>query len=167
MRQPNDEEYPTMAKGTVELVLGDAERELSQVCAIVTRAIQVKTPLFLGRFLSDIAMHEKELSSWTDPHIVVRQFGCSCYVNACPPLADANRVEIGLEEAEAALRSNRYEVVLLSQILTAIDEDLLTTQDIESLFGARPQHVTLILTGRNAPSELTARYEGSHQGSQR
>jgi cob(I)alamin adenosyltransferase len=94
---------------------------------------------------------------------MLRQYGHSCFVNAYPPLADAGRIEIGLDEAEAALQSDQYDIVLLSQILTAIDEHLLTGFDIARLIQVCPDRVTLILTGRNAPQELAAQCESRQQ----
>jgi cob(I)alamin adenosyltransferase len=78
-------------------------------------------------------------------------------VNARPILADAGRAEIGLEEAETALRSGKFDLVLLSQILTAVDEGLLTEVDVLGLVSARPEHVGLILTGHTAPPDFCRR----------
>jgi cob(I)alamin adenosyltransferase len=149
-----------MAEDPVKHVIGDGEDELFRVRAIVSQAIVAKASLFLGRFLSDMTLGESELSSWCGSNIVLRQFGGSCFVNAYSPLAEVKRTEIGLEKAEAALQSGRYDVVLLSHILTALDEDLLAMSDLESLASLRPPHVTLILTGRSAPSNTAT--HGKH-----
>jgi cob(I)alamin adenosyltransferase len=119
--------------------------------------VEKQTALFFARFLADIP------ASWDNNvtyslrysmRIVCRQYGRSYFVNACPPLDDVVRAEIGLEEAEAALQSGRHEVVLLSQILTAVEERLLSLQDVIRLIANRPPHVRLILTGRKAPEGL-------------
>lgn len=152
-----------MAKENLELILGSDEREEFRVHEIVAEAIETKTATFVGRFLRDMALTESVAAEWRDSHITLRQYGHSCFVNAYPPLADAGRIEIGLDEAEAALRSGRYDIVLLSQILTAIDEHLLTSSDIARLIQVCPDRVTLILTGRNAPKELVAQCESCQQ----
>jgi cob(I)alamin adenosyltransferase len=155
----NDKEHHLLATGTVKLVLTDAGQEEARLNAIVAQTIAARNSLFLGRFLSDLLLPDAIRSQWARSRVALRQYGYSCHVNAPPLLADIGRAEIGLEEAEAALRSGVYEVVLLSQILTAVDADLLTTRDVQSLCGVRPQHVTLILTGRNAPTEIAAECE--------
>jgi len=153
-----------MVKENVELVLGDDEQEESRVHAIVARAIQAKATVFVGRFLCDMTLPEPVASAWREANVTLRQYGHSCFVNAYPPLADAGRAEIGLEEAEAALRSGKYDIVLLSQVLTAIDERLLTSFDLAALIEARPEDVALVLTGCNVPTELVAQCETSQQG---
>jgi ATP:corrinoid adenosyltransferase len=155
----NDKEHRMLATGAVELVLRDAAQEESYVRAMVKQAIQTRTSLFFGRFLNDLLSPDEARSLGAKSNIVLRQYGYSCHVNAPPLLADAGRAEIGLEEAEAALRSGKYDLVLLSQILTAVEEDLLTASDLLALMDQRPEHVTLILTGPNAPAELKARCE--------
>jgi cob(I)alamin adenosyltransferase len=154
--QMNHKEYRMMATGAVELVLGEAEQEETRVRAMVTQAIQTRASLFVGRFLTDLSVPDEVRSFWAKSRVVLRQYGCSCHVNAPPPLADAGRAEIGLEEAEAALRSGKYDLVLLSQILTAVEEDLLTTADLLALIAKRPTRVTLILTGLHAPTDIIA-----------
>lgn len=143
-----------MATGTVEIVLGDFEQEESQLLAIVVQSIQARACLFVGRFLADLSLPAEVPPLWATSNVVLRQYGSSCYVNAPPLLDDAKRAEIGLEEAETALSSGKYDLVLLSHILTAIDEGLLTTTDVLGLVNGRPKHVNLVLTGRTVPPVL-------------
>lgn len=143
-----------MPIGTTELVLSHARDENSRIESIVNQASQAGKRVFFGRFLTDLVLSDTMLSQWKENGVVLRQYGNSCYVNACPPLADVRRVELGVEESEAALRSGKYDIVLLSQILSAIDEPLLACPDIQLLVNACPKHVSLILTGDKAPSEI-------------
>ena len=154
-----------MATGAVEIVLGDFEQEKSQLRAIVTQSIQSQASLFVGRFLSDLPLPDGVRSQWATSKVVLRQYGCSLYVNAPPLLADARRAEIGLEEAETALCGGRFDRVLLSQFLTAVDEGLLTAADVLELVDARPRHVALILTGCTAPPALRLRCAGDLEAS--
>jgi ATP:corrinoid adenosyltransferase len=153
-----------MTIGTVEIVLGDAEYEKSYIRAMATQSIQAGKAMFLGRFLTDLSLSDEVLLKWKHSNIVLRQYGNSCHVNACLPLADAGRIDIGMEESENALQSKKYDLVLLSQILIAVDEDLLTTADILSLIYANPANVRLILTGRNAPAEIASMFKTIKQG---
>lgn len=148
-----------MPIGTTELVVSHTKDENSRIEAIVTQASQADKTLFLGRFLTDLVLSVTMLSQWKKNGVVLRQYGNSYYVNACPTLADVRRVELGVEESEIALRSGKYDVVLLSQILNAVDEHLLTSPDIQRLANACPKHVSLILTGDKAPSEIAVEHK--------
>jgi ATP:corrinoid adenosyltransferase len=153
-----------MPIGTVELVLGDFEYERAYLGAVATQAIQTQESLFVARFLTDLSLSHDVLSKWSDSGIELRQFGSSRHVNAYMQLADIGRVDIGMEESEVALRGGNYDVVVLSQILIALNEDLLTTADILSLIDTTPANVRLILTGCDAPAEIAAKCKLRKQG---
>ncbi len=156
-----------MPKATTKLVLANGKQEMVHVHTIVTQASEGKESLFLGRFLSDLPSSNGFPDEWKAPDIVVRQYGCSCRMNACPQLAEAGRIDLGMEEAETAIRSGRYRTVLLSQVLTAVEENLLTAQDILWLIDTRPEHVTLILTGETAPAAIAAQCDSWPEGHNR
>jgi cob(I)alamin adenosyltransferase len=143
----------------LEVVVSGGPSESDRVNALIKQAAEQQKPLFFARFLTDIP------ATWSDaavdllrhaPHIALRQYGQSCYVNACPPLDEVARAEIGLDESETALRSGQYDMVLLDHILTAVQEHLLSLEDIERLVKKRPPHVRLILTGCDIPPDLAA-----------
>lgn len=58
-----------------------------------------------------------------------------------------NAAQAGYEKAVAALRAGEYQFVILDEILSAVDERLLTEQQILDLIEKKPQDVTLIMTG--------------------
>jgi cob(I)alamin adenosyltransferase len=139
-----------------QIVVGDdgrLSRFLRQVC---TQAVSASSPLFLARFLTDLGPGELASECLPSPWITLRQYGGGCFVNAAPPLADALRAETGLAEAEAAVHSGKYRIVVLSQILDAVGEGLLTPEDLAALVDACPAHVQLVLTGRSLPPTVTA-----------
>jgi ATP:corrinoid adenosyltransferase len=118
--------------------------------------------VFVGRFLTDLALPDTTFSRWQENGVTLRQYGNSYYVNACPALADARRVELGVEESETILREGKHDVVLLSQILSANDETFLSCSDIVRLVEACPKHVSLILTGDQFIPEITENYKGEN-----
>jgi cob(I)alamin adenosyltransferase len=60
----------------------------------------------------------------------------------------------GLEQAGKALSSGEYSLVVLDEILYALDEKLLALPDVLAMLSMRREEVSVILTGRNAPQEL-------------
>jgi cob(I)alamin adenosyltransferase len=145
-----------MAASFVEFFRGGLDREEARVYATVIEAIRTKTRLFVGRFLIDLSTSHTLRSSWSHQNVRLRNYAGddSVYVNSQPRLAEGRRVEIGIEEAESVLRSGEFDIVLLSQVLTAVDEGLLPLQDILSLMDVRSDDVTLILTGQTIPAEI-------------
>jgi len=60
----------------------------------------------------------------------------------------------GLVRAEKKIRSGKFDVVILDEILCALDLGLLKAQDVLALMRKMPECIELVLTGRNAPIAL-------------
>ena len=58
------------------------------------------------------------------------------------------------ELAGEAVRSDRYRVVVLDEILGSISAGLVPLDEVLALVRDKPRDVHLVLTGRNAPQEL-------------
>lgn len=144
------------AEHMVQMLILDSRAEAGLLRDVLARAIRDATPLYLGRFLTDLGWEDSATRMSECPGIVLRQYGGSRFVNAPPPLADGLRAEIGLAEAEAALRSGDHQFVVLSQFLDTLPEGLLTVEDLVSLIESRPAQVRLILTGRSVPAAVAA-----------
>lgn len=63
----------------------------------------------------------------------------------------------GLALAEETIRSGAAELVILDEINNAVSDGLLTIDQVLGLLDVRPEHVHLILTGRNAHERLIER----------
>ena len=52
------------------------------------------------------------------------------------------------------MASGRYDLIILDEIIVAIDFGLLELEDVQNAIADKPADLHLILTGRNAPAEL-------------
>jgi cob(I)alamin adenosyltransferase len=62
-----------------------------------------------------------------------------------------------LAYAEQEILSGKYDLVVLDEIFVAISQGLITTRQVEELLDSKPASVELVLTGRNAPPEISQR----------
>ncbi len=63
----------------------------------------------------------------------------------------------GLEFARSKMLSGEYDLLILDEINGTISAGLLSVDDVLKLLDARPEDLSLVLTGRNAPPELVER----------
>jgi len=56
--------------------------------------------------------------------------------------------------AEKTIVSGGYDVVILDEILIAVNRGLITIEQVLDLMGRKPEKMELILTGRGAPREI-------------
>jgi cob(I)alamin adenosyltransferase len=86
-----------------------------------------------------------------------RRFGARGFVpRGDPDPEDLRQAELGLEAASRAVRSGEWDMVVLDEIVQAVDLGLLSCGRVLDLVSAKPDSVELLLTGRNAPPEIRA-----------
>lgn len=71
-----------------------------------------------------------------------------------PDPIDVELAENGFAQAEKAVMSGDYNLVVLDEINVAVDYGLIEESRLLELLKNKPQHVALVLTGRNASPEL-------------
>lgn len=59
-------------------------------------------------------------------------------------------------DALSALKSGKYNLVVLDELISAWEENLLSKKDIIKLIKAKPKNVYLVMTGHDAPKEIVA-----------
>jgi cob(I)alamin adenosyltransferase len=92
------------------------------------------------------------------PNITLVQFGRAGFVNRQnPDPEDVERAQEALRHSLDVLHNGQYDVVILDEINVALDFHLVSLEQVLGLFEARPPHVELVLTGRNAHPQVIAR----------
>jgi len=86
--------------------------------------------------------------------------GIGYYNENADPAADATHRRKAVEALELARRqmaSGQFGMMILDEINNALAMELITLQQVQQLLDDRPEHMHLILTGRDAHPEITAR----------
>lgn len=71
-----------------------------------------------------------------------------------PDPVDVELAKNGFEQAEKAIMSGEYNMVVLDEINVAVDFKLIEEKRLLDLLNKKPQHVAVVLTGRNASPEV-------------
>jgi cob(I)alamin adenosyltransferase len=86
--------------------------------------------------------------------IKVEQFGTTCFVGRQPTRKDVELAKLGLESAIKAIRSKRYDMIILDEINVAVKLGLLQPEDVVTILNKYPKKKELILTGRYAHPKI-------------
>ena len=86
-----------------------------------------------------------------DLPITIKQFGRRVFfkTRTCEPM-DIHMAHKGLEAFLEAVESGSYDLIILDEINMAVDFDLLKLEEVMEAISKKPDHLHLILTGRNA-----------------
>ncbi|MGE5576108.1 MAG: cob(I)yrinic acid a,c-diamide adenosyltransferase, partial [Syntrophothermus sp.] len=67
---------------------------------------------------------------------------------------DREKMEMAFRHASGIIKGGDHDVVILDEILNALGYGLLDVSEVVGLLKGKPEHVEVILTGRNAPPEI-------------
>lgn len=85
----------------------------------------------------------------------ILQFGTKKWVSKTKiNLKDKQLARKGWQEAQKAIRSKRYELVILDELNVALDFGLVKAQKVKETLKNSPKNLEIIITGRGAPLEI-------------
>ena len=85
----------------------------------------------------------------------VEQCGRSSFVNRNDPAPeDIDLAQQGLERARTLAKSGEADVLILDELINALDFNLVKIDSVLNLLNERARNTEIVLTGRNAPPAL-------------
>jgi cob(I)alamin adenosyltransferase len=76
---------------------------------------------------------------------------------ANPDPADIEIAQQGLATVREAVASGEYHIVVCDEINVAVNLGLIEAQDVLDIINSKPDHVEIVLTGRDVPDAFVAR----------
>ena len=156
----------TPRRGLTIVYTGDGKGKTSAALGAALRALGHSWRVLVLQFFKGdwpITFGEVALSERLKPQFEVRQLGKG-FVNYMGDKKPMDEHLAAAREALAAAReciaSGRYDLIILDEIIYAIDYagvQLVSLEEVLELIDARPASVNLILTGRNAPQAIVDR----------
>lgn len=149
---------PRLEKGLVHIITGDGPGKTTSALGLSIRAVGQGYRVYMIQFMKGTWDHEeygevKFLRSIRG--FQVRQFGRGEFVRKRKPnKVDLDLAARGLRHALKVIQRGLHDVVVLDEILVALDYNLVSRSEVSALMRAKPRHVELVLTGRNAPKEF-------------
>jgi len=151
------EDRPPLPMGRVQVYTGDGKGKTTAAAGLAVRAAAAGLRVLIGQFLKPGDSGEMRALAAAFPGMIdVRGFGSGRFVRGTPSAEDVALARRGLEELREALASGDYGLVVADEASGAVAAGLLSEAELMGLLAARPAHVELVITGRDAPSALTA-----------
>ncbi len=69
---------------------------------------------------------------------------------------DKEKIRMAWKLAEECVRDERYQLLILDEIMSACKYELLSVKEVEAWLKNIPDSIEIVLTGRNAPEEFIA-----------
>jgi cob(I)alamin adenosyltransferase len=146
--------------GLVIVYTGNGKGKTTAALGMVIRAVGYDWRILMVQFIKGDWMYgELEGYKKLSPNFELKRMGKG-FVRI---MGDKRPIEDHIEAAKVALKyvrdnlSNNYDLIILDEVNVAIKEGLLSVEEVLEVVNQKPSYLNIILTGRNAPSEIVDR----------
>ena len=139
--------------GYVQINTGDGKGKTTAAFGTALRMLIRGNSVFFGQFIKGTDTAELELPEQF-PKFTIKQFGKGCFVGRKPDEEDIRMAHDGLSTAAEALKSGKYDLVVLDEVNVAVSLGLLTAAEVLDAVKNRAEGTEVIMTGRHAPPEF-------------
>lgn len=152
--------HPAGAKrGLIVLYYGNGKGKTTAAVGLAVRAHGAGLKVIMLQFMKSEKWQSYERQALAKLGIPVQVLGSGFVgiIDDQHPLSwHKKTAKQGLATARKILRSGRYDVIVADELISAVDEGLLTLSAVLALLKARPKHVHLVLTGHTRYPKLVA-----------
>ncbi|MFO7831380.1 MAG: cob(I)yrinic acid a,c-diamide adenosyltransferase [Desulfuromonadaceae bacterium] len=144
------------APGKVHIYTGHGKGKTTAALGLAFRAAGHGFRVHILHFMkNDPAYGEMSSAARMGENWHVEQCGRSSFVNKKDPAAeDIDLARQGLERARTLAQSGEADLLILDELVNALDFNLVKLDDVLALLHERAPSTEIVLTGRNAPSAL-------------
>jgi len=144
--------------GLVQVYTGDGKGKTTAALGLALRAAGQGLRVYIIQFMKGWPDYGELNALRHQPNITLVQFGRPEFVDReNPDPQDVRMAQEAWQRGLDVLSDGRYDVVVLDEINVALDYGLVSLQQVLALLEAKPGHVELVLTGRNAHPEVVQR----------
>jgi cob(I)alamin adenosyltransferase len=146
---------PKLDRGLVQVYTGDGKGKTSAAFGLALRAIGRGLKGYIIQFIKGGFDYGELYVIDKLPNLELKAFGRRKFITEKPAgKEDIKLAEEALALAEKVVKSGEYDIVILDEINVALSLRLINLEKVLELIKNKPKHVELVLTGRNAPSEI-------------
>lgn len=145
-------------RGLVQVYTGEGKGKTTAALGLALRAVGQGLRVYIVQFMKGWPDYGELNALKFLPGVTLVQFGRAEFVNReHPDPKDIQEAQAALAHASEVVLAGQHDIVILDEINVALDFGLIPLSGVLALLDAKPVHVELVLTGRNAPPELLDR----------
>ncbi len=149
--------YYRLAKGLIQVYTGNGKGKTSAAFGLALRALGRGLKVYVIQFIKGGFDYGELHIVKRLPNLKLKAFGRGKFITQMPPEEeDFKLAREALQLAQEVVKSGEFDVIILDEINVALSLRLIKADEAVSLIKSKPNHVELVLTGRDAPPEIIA-----------
>jgi len=142
-----------LKQGLVQVYFGSGKGKTTCALGQAFRAIGHGFKVYMIQFMKGNVKYGEINSAKNTKNLTIRQFGRPDLIAEPEPI-DIEEAQKGLEFAKEIIMSDEYDIVILDEVGVAVDMKLLPVEEVLELIKNKPEHVELIITGRQVHPKI-------------
>jgi cob(I)alamin adenosyltransferase len=144
-----------MSKGLVIVLTGDGKGKTTSALGMALRAAGQGMRVLIIQFIKGGVFYGELASLKEVEGIEIKPMGLGMLLGSKEDFeAHREKAQEAMAEGRRAISSGLYEMVVLDEILVALNLGLVEEKEVLELISSRPPHVHLVLTGRGATEAI-------------
>jgi cob(I)alamin adenosyltransferase len=144
-----------LEKGLVQVYTGNGKGKTSAAFGSALRAVGRGLRVYVIQFIKGGFDYGELYVARQIPRLKLTAFGRGKFITETPPSnRDVQLARKAFEFAKKTVEDGRYDMVVLDEINVVLNLRMISIDEVIQLIKNKPEHVELILTGRNAPKEI-------------
>ncbi|HKZ94039.1 MAG TPA: cob(I)yrinic acid a,c-diamide adenosyltransferase [Candidatus Bathyarchaeia archaeon] len=144
-----------LEKGLVQVYTGNGKGKTSAAFGAALRAVGRGLKVYVVQFIKGGFDYGELYSVKNLPNLTLKSFGRGRFITESqPPKEDVQLARDAFELAKKVVISGEYDLVVLDEINVVMHLKMVGVDEVLTLIRNKPQHLELILTGRNAPVQI-------------
>jgi cob(I)alamin adenosyltransferase len=145
-----------LEQGLIQVYTGNGKGKTTASLGLALRGVGRELMVCMVQFMKGGGPYGEQMAAERlAPYLTIIQTGRPGWVNKDNPhQKDKDLAAEALELARSKVMGGEYDLVILDEINGAVSMGLVPVQDLLELMRAKPKHVELVLTGRNAHEQV-------------
>lgn len=142
-------------KGNIQVYTGNGKGKTTAALGLTLRTVGRGGKVFIGQFLKSGGYSEMNVLRKLSEQVTIEHYGLGKFVKETPSLEDIEAGIAGFEKVRNILKQGEHDLVILDEGNVAVMYNILSEENLLSLFNMKPEHVELVVTGRGASPAVT------------
>ena len=145
-----------LEQGLIQVYTGNGKGKTTASLGLALRGVGRELMVCMIQFMKGGGPYGEQMAAKRlAPFLTIIQTGRPGWVNKDNPAqTDKDLAAEALELARVTVTGGEYDMVILDEINGAVSMGLVPVEALLELMGAKPPHVELVLTGRNADERV-------------